>query len=45
MKIYSIISIAVNTVIMDMEFYNNIDDFMDNVIVNTSAAEYIFLKF
>ena len=39
MKIYSRISIELNTVIMDIEFYNTIDNFMDNVIVNTSAAK------
>ena len=39
MKTYSGISIAVKTVLMDMEFYNTIYDLMDTAIMNTSAVK------
>ena len=39
MKIYSRNGMIVQTVIMDMEFDNNIDKLMVNVVVNNSVAK------
>ena len=39
MKIYSRSAMIVQTVLMDMEFDNNIDNLMENVVVKTSATK------